>query len=206
MDESSIEAIISDMKILLKAHVKGYTRSGGTFVAEHDDSRVAASPYQKPAHVKNTADELHHLGGIEKDKRSPEEHKRFLQLQARHMKHGVHNAPQSAEYKAHLAGQKQPKFDHPSVVGNAEDLEGGGADKAHGLSFAGKTYSASGKTGKSLHDGTPVRHFSELTEDSEDESGEDVWLDDSGRVHADSHSEVKVLRERGAKHADKEHD
>lgn len=181
-------------KILLKAHVKGYTRADGSFVKEHDDSRVAAVPYQKPDHVKNTADELHHLGRIDKDKRSPEEHKRFLQLQARHMKHGVHNAPLSPEYKAHTGGKS--KYDHPHVVGKAEKLQGGGADKANGFHFAGKEYTASGKTGKSMHDDTPVRHFREVTKDGAD-TGEHVWLDDSGRVHADSQSEVAGLRKRG---------
>lgn len=82
--------------------------------------------------------------------------------------------------------------DHPNVVGKAERLQGGDASKAHGMSFAGKKYSATGKTGNSFHDGTPVRHFRE----SGNSSGEDVWLDGEGRVHADSNDDVQRLRER----------
>ena len=86
--------------------------------------------------------------------------------------------------------------DHPNIVGHAENLRGGDASTAHGFSFAGKKYSATGKTGKSLHDGTPVRHF----RDTGCSSGEDIWLDDDGRVHADSTDDVRRLRERYEAH------
>ena len=44
IDESgAVLAKCASGEDLIKAHVKGYTRSDGTFVAEHDDSRPAAS-------------------------------------------------------------------------------------------------------------------------------------------------------------------
>jgi hypothetical protein len=84
-------------------------------------------------------------------------------------------------------------YGHPTVVGKAEKLQGGDASKAHGMHFAGKQFSASGKEGKSSHDGTPVRHFREVTSSGADD-GQHVWMDGHGRVHADSSSEVKSLR------------
>lgn len=50
---------------LLKAHVAGYTRQDGTYVAEHDDKRVAAQPAKAPAHphpMGKFAGKLHQLG------------------------------------------------------------------------------------------------------------------------------------------------
>ena len=94
------------------------------------------------------------------------------------------------------------KNGHPNVVGHAENLKGGDASKAHGMHFAGKDYSASGKEGKSMHDGTPVRHFTEIT-GSGDDDGQHVWMDHSGRVHADDTSSVKRLRGEYEAHAGK---
>lgn len=37
---------------LLKAHVRGYTRKDGTFVAEHDDKRQEKHPKKHPSHDK----------------------------------------------------------------------------------------------------------------------------------------------------------
>ena len=88
---------------------------------------------------------------------------------------------------------------HPHVVGHAEKLQGGDATQAHGFHFAGKEYSASGKTGTSMHDQTPVRHFKEVTEDGAD-SGQHVWLDGQSQVHADSSDEVDRLRSDYQKH------
>lgn len=93
-------------------------------------------------------------------------------------------------------------YGHPNVVGKAEKLQGGDASKAHGFHFAGKEFSASGKEGTSFHDKTPVRHFRELTSEGED-SGEHVWMDHSGRVHADDTSSVKRLRGQYEAHAKK---
>lgn len=89
--------------------------------------------------------------------------------------------------------KRQKAFDHPHVVGHAQNLQGGGADKAHSFDFDGKTYAASGKSGTSTHDNTPVRHFQEQTKDGED-SGRHLWLDGKSRVHADSKDEVDELR------------
>jgi len=89
--------------------------------------------------------------------------------------------------------KRQKAFDHPHVVGHAQNLQGGGADKAHSFDFGGKTYVASGKSGTSSHDNTPVRHFQEQTKDGED-SGRHLWLDGKSRVHADSKDEVDELR------------
>lgn len=93
------------------------------------------------------------------------------------------------------------KYDHPNVVGKAEKLQGGDASKAHGMSFAGKEFSASGKEGTSFHDDTPVRHFTELSD--EDDSGEHVWMDHKGRVHADGTTEVPRLRKMNEAHVAK---
>lgn len=103
-------------------------------------------------------------------------------------------------------GGKAKAFDHPNVVGHASAHmvigEGGretagSGDLTHpattSMKFAGRTYRPSGKTGKSLHDGTPVAHF-------ESDDGHVVWGDAKGRVHADSTSEVEHLRKRHAEH------
>lgn len=82
---------------------------------------------------------------------------------------------------------------HPHVVGKAENLQGGDAKSAYGMSFAGKSYHASGKVGNSMHDQTPVRHFRESTPGGED-SGQHLWMDHGGDVHADAKSEVPHLR------------
>lgn len=82
---------------------------------------------------------------------------------------------------------------HPNVVGKAENLQGGDASKAHGMHFAGKQYSASGKSGTSMHDQTPVRHFKEVTGSGNDD-GQHVWMDHGGSVHADARSEAPRLR------------
>lgn len=99
-----------------------------------------------------------------------------------------------------VAAKPNDRHGHPNVVGKAEKLRGGNASEAHGFEFAGKEFRASGKTGKSAHDGTPVRHFREATEDGRD-TGQHVWLDDDGRVHADSTDEVGRLRREGEAHA-----
>lgn len=83
---------------------------------------------------------------------------------------------------------------HPMIAGRAEKLQGGDAKTAHGFRFAGKEFSASGKTGTSFHDGRPVRHFREGTSDGGD-SGDHVWLDHHGNVHADSYSDVRRLKD-----------
>lgn len=93
-------------------------------------------------------------------------------------------------------------YGHPNVVGKAEKLQGGAADKAHGFHFAGKQFSATGKSGTSHHDGTPVRHFKEVTESGADD-GQHLWMDHSARVHADASSEVKGLRAQYEAHAKK---
>jgi len=76
--------------------------------------------------------------------------------------------------------------DHPFVVGKADCK--GNPEKASSLKFAGREYHASGKSGKSIHDDTPVREF-------EHESGHKVWMDDAARVHANNEDEVDSLRQ-----------
>lgn len=100
------------------------------------------------------------------------------------------------------ARPKADAYGHPNVVGHADKLQGGDAKKAHGFHFAGKEFSASGKEGKSFHDGTPVRHFRELTGTGNDD-GEHVWMDHSGRVHADATSDVPRLRKQYEAHQGK---
>ncbi len=93
-------------------------------------------------------------------------------------------------------------FGHPTAVGMADKLEVGETPKdAKFMHFAGKEYYATGKEGVSGHDGIELRHFREMTDD--DESGEDLWLDEHGRVHADSFDEVDGLRDRYRKHIGK---
>lgn len=41
---------------LIKAHVRGYTRKDGTFVAEHDDSRPTASSTKRPGNWSDSHD------------------------------------------------------------------------------------------------------------------------------------------------------
>jgi hypothetical protein len=83
-------------------------------------------------------------------------------------------------------------YDHPSVVGHATPNHADPA-QAHSILFNGRHYSASGGGyGTSLHDGTKVRQFNEVTEDEDNQHR--VWMDDAGRVHADSKYEVPKLR------------
>ena len=92
---------------------------------------------------------------------------------------------------------------HPNIVGKAHKLDyGDDAKSAKAMHFAGKQYFASGKTGNSFHDNTPVRHFKEAT-DSGDDDGDHVWMDHSGRVHADAKSDVPRLRAAHEAHAAK---
>ena len=82
--------------------------------------------------------------------------------------------------------------DHPFVVGKAECK--GSPEKSSSLKFAGREYHASGKSGKSIHDDTPVREF-------EHESGHKVWMDDAARVHANNENEVDGLRQESSKYS-----
>lgn len=205
---------------LLKAHVDQYVKKDGTVVQAHDDKRQAAaqkpsgSPYaaarssvmmsvgaaHKPAAKKmldameaggDHAEEFgkYHFGA------SHEIVKKTLQ------KHGI-DVGGGGGAKPAEAGAPADPYGHPQVVGKAEKLQGGDASKAHGFHFAGKEYSASGKEGTSFHDGTPVRHFTEMTGTGHDD-GQHVWMDHSGRVHADMKSEVKGLRSDYEAHAKK---
>lgn len=126
---------------LAKAHVKGYTRSDGTYVADHDDARPSAKA--KPAKA----------GG----------------------------------------------YDHPNVVGRATTSHDDPA-QSHDLLYNGRHYSSTGKAGASLHDKTPVREFREMTNSDDEDSGHRVWMDNGGRVHADSKEEVAKLRKEHAAH------
>lgn len=84
--------------------------------------------------------------------------------------------------------QPQPGADeHPSVVGKG-DFGGQHPGKADKMKFGGRQYSATGKSGNSLHDKTPVREF-------QADDGHKVWGDEAGRVHAHSKSEVPQLRQ-----------
>lgn len=82
--------------------------------------------------------------------------------------------------------------DHPFVAGKAECK--GSPEKSSSLKFAGREYHASGKSGKSIHDDTPVREF-------EHESGHKVWMDDAARVHANNEDEVDSLRQESSKYS-----
>lgn len=127
------------------------------------------------------------------------------------------NGRQAAAPKPAAGGRaagkaKAPAFDHPNVVAHnarmtsshyepgkgskeAEAKDAADADTVH---FAGKRYSWTSKTGKSNHDGTPVRAF------EHEESGHRVWVDDKRRVHADSTDEVDRLRKEHADHEAKQ--
>ncbi len=82
----------------------------------------------------------------------------------------------------------KPTYDHPNVVGKA-DFGAESPEKGFSMKFAGTHYAATGKTGNSNHDQTPVREFA-----SDDDHR--VWADGAGRVHADSRSEVAGLRQK----------
>lgn len=80
----------------------------------------------------------------------------------------------------------------------SKEVEAKDAADADTVHFAGKRYSWTSKTGKSNHDGTPVRAF------EHEESGHRVWVDDKRRVHADSTDEVEHLRKEHADHEAKQ--
>ena len=120
------------------------------------------------------------------------------------------NGRQAAAPKpaAGAKGKKAPAFDHPNVVAEnvrmtSSHYEPGKGSKerdaedpadADTVHFAGKRYSWTSKTGKSSHDGTPVRAY------EHEDSGHRVWVDDKRRVHADSTDEVESLRKQHADH------
>lgn len=107
---------------------------------------------------------------------------------------------------------KAPAFDHPNVVAHnarmtsshyepgkgSKEVEAEHVADADTVHFAGNRYSWTSKTGKSSHDGTPVRAF------EHEESGHRVWVDDKRRVHADSTDEVESLRKKHADHEAKQ--
>lgn len=100
--------------------------------------------------------------------------------------------------KRPAAHSKAGGYDHPSVVGRATPNHPNPA-QADSILFNGRHYSASGGGyGTSLHDGTKVRQFNEVTD--QEDGGHRVWMDDTGRVHADSKDEVSKLRAEHAAH------
>lgn len=127
------------------------------------------------------------------------------------------NGRQAAAPKPAAGGRaagkaKAPAFDHPNVVAHnarmtsshyepgkgSKEVEAKDAADADTVHFAGKRYSWTSKTGKSNHDGTPVRAY------EHEESGHRVWVDDKRRVHADSTDEVDRLRKEHADHEAKQ--
>lgn len=169
---------------LAKAHVSSYTRSDGTFVKEHDNGRQAAAP-KKAAYGAG-------YDGPAK---------------------GEENGPSpAAKARFDKKAGKAPAFDHPNVVAHnarmtsshyepgkgSKEVEAEHVADADTVHFAGKRYSWTSKTGKSNHDGTPVRAF------EHEESGHRVWVDDKRRVHADSTDEVESLRKQHADHEAKQ--
>lgn len=187
---------LGELSALQKAHVKGYTRKDGTFVKEHDTS-VTAKPkvegfgrgdkvkVHKPGQISHGVE-----GTVIGSSKVKQDHVSIKTLDGKTVSHHKDDLVPAVARPEKSAGDQ---YGHPNVVGHAENLKGGDASKAHGMHFAGKEYIASGKEGKSMHDDTPVRHFTELTGTGDDD-GEHVWMDHSGRVHADDTSSVKRLR------------
>lgn len=194
-----------ELEALQKAHVKGYTRKDGTFVKEHDTS-VTAKPkaegfgrgdkvkVHKPGQISHGVE-----GTVIGSSKVKQDHVSIKTLDGKTVSHHKDDLVPAVARPEKSAGDQ---YGHPNVVGHAENLKGGDASKAHGMHFAGKEYIASGKEGKSFHDDTPVRHFTELTGTGDDD-GEHVWMDHSGRVHADDTSSVKRLRGEYEAHAGK---
>jgi hypothetical protein len=196
---------LGELSALQKAHVKGYTRKDGTFVKEHDTS-VTAKPkaegfgrgdkvkVHKPGQISHGVE-----GTVIGSSKVKQDHVSIKTLDGKLVSHHKDDLVPAVARPEKSAGDQ---YGHPNVVGHAENLKGGDASKAHGMHFAGKEYIASGKEGKSMHDDTPVRHFTELTGTGDDD-GEHVWMDHSGRVHADDTSSVKRLRGEYEAHAGK---
>lgn len=196
---------LGELSALQKAHVKGYTRKDGTFVKEHDTS-VTAKPkvegfgrgdkvkVHKPGQISHGVE-----GTVIGSSKVKQDHVSIKTLDGKTVSHHKDDLVPAVARPEKSAGDQ---YGHPNVVGHAENLKGGDASKAHGMHFAGKEYIASGKEGKSMHDDTPVRHFTELTGTGDDD-GEHVWMDHSGRVHADDTSSVKRLRGEYEAHAGK---
>lgn len=187
---------LGELSALRKAHVKGYTRKDGTFVKEHDTS-VTAKPktegfgrgdkvkVHKPGQISHGVE-----GTVIGSSKVKQDHVSIKTLDGKTVSHHKDDLVPAVARPEKSAGDQ---YGHPDVVGHAENLKGGDASKAHGMHFAGKEYIASGKEGKSMHGDTPVRHFTELTGTGDDD-GEHVWMDHSGRVHANDTSSVKRLR------------
>lgn len=74
--------------LLIKAHVKGYTRKDGTFVKEHDDGRQAVAPQQAhPRPIGHHADHLDKFADTFKHASGNDDHSHF-KAAAGHMKSG----------------------------------------------------------------------------------------------------------------------
>lgn len=172
----------------------GYAR----YHAPVEDAPAADAPaqassssgkFEYPSHVKNWSDKAHFLEQIPESQRTPEWKAAYKKASVQAM----YGKGQSPDYKAHLAASKSggsvgASYDHPNVVGKA-DFGKDTLEKGSSMKFAGTEYSATGKTGNSMHDQTPVREF-------EAEDGHRVWADGAGRVHADSRDEVPALRKK----------
>ena len=71
---------------------------------------------------------------------------------------------------------------HPNVIGRATVIG------EYRISFDGREYIVTSKSGNSIHDRTPVEEYHHA------ESGHRVWKDLQDRVHADSHSDAMAYR------------
>ena len=99
---------------LAKSHVKTYTRKDGSVVKEHDDKRQAAvAPVRAyPAHVKNKADEISHLGSDKaREDLTPDEKARLKKIQSQ-----AGLGKNSPEYLAHAKASDDAYVPNESAI------------------------------------------------------------------------------------------
>lgn len=221
-------------EILAKAHVASYTRKDGTFVAEHDDKRMAAA--KSPVHSDDAFDRIHAAGG-QNVKTTSSGISYYHGGELKHLPHkedargdryvngedlhshlsamkGPESSPAPKPAAKPRAAKKPaaPKFDHPHVVGRA--------DKTYQFQYDDKTRKSTEKQvppseahhihflgaeyGKKFVQGQSVHDDKPVQLFEHEESGHRVWLDDDGNVHADGSTEVKKLREAYAAHVAKQ--
>jgi len=157
-----------------------------------DDDKVAG--YIQKYHDKMAGSSLdtakgwvHGIGGISQEQKE----KIWKGIQQKHFPAAKDLGQQKTKADESSKTKTQAKDPHPNVIGRAEKMDDKDAAKASQFHFGGKKYYSTGKKGDSVHDGTPTREFEHK------ESGHRTWLDDKGRVHADSNEEAKQYRKEG---------
>jgi len=195
----TLEDATADAESLLKAHVKQHTRrtkSGGVVtVKEHEDARAS-----KGVHLNRKMEGKTYAGQevriIVAATTSGGKKLHALKTTTGATIATTYGDPSELQEYAKnkwlkVVEHEDARQSHPNVIGVADGLDDH-PEKASGFTFEGRRYYSTGKSGNSLHDGTPVREF----EAGKEHNYHRAWLDHSGRVHADDITEAARYRKK----------